>query len=72
MYLNNMLLLPLFFDRFEAVRIRTPLTRIPHQKLYAHFKQGSQDPPFEEAKKPGMLDLQVCQDLSLQGWMQIT
>ena len=29
-------------------------------QLYALFKQGSQDPPFEEAPKPGMMDLQVC------------
>ncbi|KAL8942531.1 MAG: hypothetical protein Q9211_001356 [Gyalolechia sp. 1 TL-2023] len=26
-------------------------------QLYALFKQGSQDPPFAEAPKPGMFDL---------------
>ncbi|KAL9613811.1 MAG: hypothetical protein Q9167_001658 [Letrouitia subvulpina] len=25
--------------------------------LYALFKQGTQDPPFEQAEKPGMFDL---------------
>ena len=30
-----------------------------HLQLYALFKQGTQDPPFEEAKKPGMMDIQV-------------
>lgn len=28
-------------------------------QLYAHFKQGSQDPPFEQAEKPGSFDFAV-------------
>ncbi|KAI4157608.1 MAG: hypothetical protein LQ342_008158 [Letrouitia transgressa] len=27
------------------------------KQLYALFKQGTQDPPFEQAEKPGMFDL---------------
>ena len=27
--------------------------------MYALFKQGTQDPPFDKADKPGMFDLKV-------------
>lgn len=27
--------------------------------MYALFKQGTQDPPFDKAEKPGMFDLKV-------------
>ena len=30
------------------------------QQLYAHFKQGTQDPPFAQADKPGTFDLKVA------------
>lgn len=28
-------------------------------QLYGLFKQGTQDPPFEETKAPGMFELKV-------------
>ena len=31
----------------------------PALQLYAPFKQGTQDPPFSEAKEPGFLDFEV-------------
>lgn len=38
--------------------------------MYALFKQGTQDPPFDKADKPGMFDLKVRSSSScdLQGW----
>jgi diazepam-binding inhibitor (GABA receptor modulator, acyl-CoA-binding protein) len=30
-----------------------------YRQLYALFKQGTQDPPFEETDKPGVFDFKV-------------
>lgn len=34
--------------------------------MYALFKQGTQDPPFEEAPKPGTFDFKVWKSMALE------
>jgi hypothetical protein len=42
------------------------LFRVPDPQLYALFKQGSQDPPFNPDDKPGTFDFKVRPTKSYQ------